>query len=167
MDTEEKKDIVSHDFPVWREKANFIIAFPLEDEDVPPGIRWEQIWARQIEEDLFEVCCVPFFVYDLALGDLVQTSPKNERKYAIDKIVKSNEHLTYRVWFLDLNQWDFVVERIGELKCAVEKRWDKSKLIGIDAPTSEMAVRLETYLSELEANQIINYETGLRTRLNF
>lgn len=33
---------------------------------------FEQLWTKRLDEDRFEVCCVPFFAYDLALGDVVR-----------------------------------------------------------------------------------------------
>src|SRR5947209_2116831 len=67
-----------HSEPVWRDRSNFIIA-----AEVLGGgdTRTEQLWARQVDEHRFEVCCIPFFVYDVALGDVVVTSPKGDRKY--------------------------------------------------------------------------------------
>jgi hypothetical protein len=32
----------------------------------------EQLWARQVGDRHFELCCIPYFVYDLALGDVVE-----------------------------------------------------------------------------------------------
>ena len=32
------------------------------------GITTEQLWARRLDEERFEVCCIPFFAYDVALG---------------------------------------------------------------------------------------------------
>jgi hypothetical protein len=56
--------------PVWRERSNFVIA-----AEVPDGgdTETEQLWARQIDEHRFEICCIPFFVFDIALGDVVET----------------------------------------------------------------------------------------------
>ena len=46
-----------HAAPVWREKANFIIRALLPERD-----RSEQLWARQIGDQRFEVCRIPFFM---------------------------------------------------------------------------------------------------------
>jgi hypothetical protein len=80
-----KSKIISHDFPVWRSKANFIIRLLLKDPDIAQLANSEQIWARQIEKDVFEVCCIPFFAYGLALGDLVKTTII-DGDYIIDEV---------------------------------------------------------------------------------
>jgi hypothetical protein len=154
-------NIITHDFPVWREKANFIIAVRLHD-DVPNAVDWEQIWSTQVEENVFEVCCIPFFAYNIALGDLVTTSRQGSRKYAIEKVVEQSGHKTYRIWFLNMDNWGIAVHAIRKLGCLVEKRWERSKLISVDAPTFAVAEQLEAYLKKQEDNQELNYEVGLK-----
>jgi len=41
----------------------------------------------QLAAEGFEVCCIPFFVYDLALGDVVAASPRDSRKSVVDRVV--------------------------------------------------------------------------------
>jgi hypothetical protein len=45
-------------------------------DDVEGDENFEQIWTRRLAGDLFEVCCIPFFAYDLALGDVVRAEPR-------------------------------------------------------------------------------------------
>ena len=45
------------------------------------------------------MCCIPFFVFDLALGDVVATSPREGRKYVVDKVVEPSGRYVFRVWF--------------------------------------------------------------------
>jgi hypothetical protein len=52
-----------HLAPVWRERADFILGAIVED-----GIS-EQLWARKVDDLQFEVCCIPFWVYNISLGD--------------------------------------------------------------------------------------------------
>jgi hypothetical protein len=64
----------------------FIINAELKNKDLPR--RYEQLFGRRIGEDRFEVCCIPFFLYDIALGDIVTTVPKVNRKFVMDKVVE-------------------------------------------------------------------------------
>lgn len=58
-----------HREPVWRERANYIINAPIGDS---AHTHTEQLWVRQdMASRLYEICCIPFFLYDVALGDLV------------------------------------------------------------------------------------------------
>lgn len=68
----EEDDYAVHLNPAWRDRANFIL-----HADVDDGVsarRFEQLWARRLAPDRFEICRVPFFAYDLALGDEVEAS---------------------------------------------------------------------------------------------
>ncbi|HXC79910.1 MAG TPA: DUF4265 domain-containing protein [Candidatus Acidoferrum sp.] len=69
---------------VWRERANFIISTELPPSD--SSKQFEQLWSRQMDDE-FEVCCISFFVYDLALGDVFRTAPKDQRRYVVDHVV--------------------------------------------------------------------------------
>jgi hypothetical protein len=151
MDKIKNNQIIVHDFPAWREHSNFIIAAKLVEPDSPNEWRWEQIWARKIDENLFEICCIPFFTYGLALGDLINTKPSNGRQYVINEIVEKSGHITYRIWFLNTGNWNGIIDDITNLGCIVEVRWEKSKLIAVDAPNFEIKEKLELYLTELES----------------
>lgn len=61
---------IQHFNPVWREDANFIIGIEINisSGDDPS---WEQLWSRKISENRFMICCIPFFPYNLSLGDEV------------------------------------------------------------------------------------------------
>lgn len=60
--------IASHELPVWRERANYILQADLGDHGMPG--RFEQLWARNLGAGRFELCCLPFFTYGYALGDI-------------------------------------------------------------------------------------------------
>jgi Domain of unknown function (DUF4265) len=91
------QEFVVHEQPVWRARANFLIHAELPQQYCPK--RFEQLWARHLGDDMFEVCCIPFFIYDLALGDVVATSAKSGRKYVIDKVVTPSGRYVFRAWF--------------------------------------------------------------------
>lgn len=155
---EDNYGIITHDFPVWRERANFIISIDLVGDDVPDKWKREQLWARETGDNIFELCCIPFFAYGLALGDYVETKPKGAKRFLVDKVLKPKGHTTFRIWFLDLRKWALVIEEIQTLGCFVEIRWDKSQLIAVDAPTIEKRASLESYMSGLQADGTATYE---------
>jgi Domain of unknown function (DUF4265) len=45
------------------------------------------------------LCCIPFFVYDLNLGDEVETRAEGEQRHVVDRVVRHSEHYTFRIWF--------------------------------------------------------------------
>ncbi len=160
MDEVANHKTITHEFPIWRDKADFILVIHLSELDVPKEWKWEQIWAKQLGINVFEICCIPFVSYGLALGDWVTTRPFEERTYVIDRIVKKNGHTTYRVWFNSKRDWGSTIDDLQNLGCFVEARWEKSGLIAVDAPGPSVRSKVEVYLKALEATWDIEWEIG-------
>lgn len=55
---------------VHRHPANLIIGTAIDPGDT--DMTTEQLWARRIDDAHYELCCIPFFAYDLALEDVVE-----------------------------------------------------------------------------------------------
>jgi hypothetical protein len=62
--------IAAHQNPVRRPTPSFMLRAALDD--IEGDGNFEQLWTKRLDEDRFEICCVPFFAYDLALGDVVR-----------------------------------------------------------------------------------------------
>ncbi len=62
--------IAAHANPVRRPVPSFMLRVSLDD--VEGEDNFEQLWTKRVGDDRFEVCCIPFFAYDLALGDVVR-----------------------------------------------------------------------------------------------
>ncbi len=62
--------IAAHTNPVRRPVPSFMLRASLDD--IEGEDNYEQLWTKRVAEDRFEVCCIPFFAYDLALGDVVR-----------------------------------------------------------------------------------------------
>jgi hypothetical protein len=153
-------DEITHEDPVWRERANFIIAARINTEDTSARWKWEQLWAKQISEDHFEICCIPFYVHDLALGDVVETGLEGEERYVIQRVIKQSGHYTFRVWFTDPDARETVPEEIVRLGCLIEWRWSTSNFLAIDASTDILAQTIANLLYEREQLGYLEYETG-------
>lgn len=160
IDQKDQKTI-THDFPIWREKADFILAARLTEADVPKGFKWEQIWAKRVGDGTFEICCIPFVSYGLALGDWVSTKPVEERTYVINQIVQRSGHHTYRVWFNSTMRRGSTIYQIQKLGCLVEERWKDSNLVAVDSPDPGSSMELEHILKDLEETLDIEWESGI------
>lgn len=62
--------IATHPNPVSRPVPSSMVRAALEC--VGEGEDFEQLWTKRVGDDLLELCCIPFFAYDLALGDGVE-----------------------------------------------------------------------------------------------
>ncbi len=125
---------------------------------------WEQLWARKVTGNRFEVCCIPFFAYDLALGDIVATGAEPETANIVQRVVEASNRYTFRAWFAgapDPNaarmQLTALLARRGHLY-----EFYSAGLMSIDSEPEKMPSVVEL-LAAREANGMLVYETG-RTR---
>jgi hypothetical protein len=139
-----------HEAPVWRDQANFIIGAPLPEEG-----RAEQLWARQLGYERFEICCIPFFVYDLALGDVVETDANHD----IARVIERSGRFVFRVWFGEaFHPRQGVADELAELGALLE--WSSPNLLAVDAADEAHAQVIVHYLAEQERAGRLMYETG-------
>jgi Domain of unknown function (DUF4265) len=83
--------VATHAHPAWRNKANYIFRCRIISDS--KEIEWEQMWGREISENTYEVCCIPFFLYGISLGDIVEIdSDKNH------KVIDKSDNATIRIW---------------------------------------------------------------------
>jgi len=144
----EPKDVI-HPEPVWRERADFIIGAPL-----PEG-RAEQLWARRVDGHLFELCCIPFFVFDVALGDLVET----DAGYEIVGVVQRSGRSVFRVWFGEsFRPRQQIADQLSDLGALLE--WSSVNLLAVDADGTARAKVVADFLAEREGEGQLTYETG-------
>jgi len=153
-------DTVVHESPAWRERANFIIVARIDPEPIDAQWRWEQLWAQQVTENRFIICCIPFFVYNLALGDEVETGLQGENRYVVQRIVKPSGHYTFRVWFYDSSVRGEVSHELTRMGCLVEWRSSYSNLLAIDAASDSQAQEVADLLWHREQLGHLTYETG-------
>src|SRR6185369_11483899 len=93
------KEIVEHLSPIMGSQADAVLHAPLPAGETPR--RFEQLWAKQIGESTFVICCIPFIVKNISLGDTVSIWTEGELEYVVKEVVKSGGHFTYHVWFKD------------------------------------------------------------------
>src|SRR6266550_5216238 len=125
----EPMDVI-HPEPVWRERADFIISAPLLLEEG----RAEQLSAWHGEDHLFEICCVPFFVFDVALGDVVET---NARHDSVD-VVQRSGRFVFRVWFGEsFHPRQEIADQLSDLGALLE--WSSDNLLAVDANGAPLA----------------------------
>lgn len=143
-----------HQEPVWRARSNFIIA-----ADILSGgdTKTEQLWARQIDQYRFEICCIPFFVYDLALGDVVET----DANYIVQRVAEPSGRYVFRVWLDEsFRPRGEIAEELTALGSLIE--WSSGNLLAVDAMDEDHAKLVADFLAEKERQKRVIYETGRR-----
>ena len=149
---------LQHSNPIWRDRTDYIINILVPSTSSnPDGLYWEQLWARQIENQKFEIYCIPSFAYDLALGDIVETNKKNK----VTRVVERSDYFTIRIWFFEhaADKREYIEKKIQSSGCLMEVYSDH--LSGVSSNSEKVKRRLIKTLEKFEKNGWIEYETGL------
>lgn len=144
-----------HREPAWRGRADFVVNASLPE----PG-RYEQLWCRQVSDDTFEVCCIPFFLYDVALGDVVQTVGEDGRRYVVNRVIRASGRYVFRAHFDKsmMPNRDEIVDRLSALGAIME--FSSESLIAVDARDEPHSQQIAGFLIERENLGQLLYETG-------
>ncbi len=150
MTNEPKK----HAQPVWRARANYRLAMKVDDSD-----HEEELWVNKHSDELFEICCIPFFIYDVNLGDIIKIVPHQNKNLVLGVQTPSNHH-TFRIWFQtkSVDARERVLEALKEQNCDFEKFDDN--LMSVDAPDDQTANALVRWMESSRARLGFDYETG-------
>ena len=149
-----------HTNPVWRDRADFIIGIRCSEEGTELR-EWEQLWSQRIGDNRFVICCIPFFVYNLSLGDEVETGEEWGKPYMVQRVVRSSGHSTFRVWFGNSTSPDAREELLARLtKLEALYEWGSDNLLAIDAASDSQAQDIANLLWHYEQLQHLVYETG-------
>lgn len=156
-------DVKVHNNPVWRDRANFIIQAQVE-HDGDDEIR-EQLWTRQITDDRFEMCCIPFFIPDLALGDEVQTELDAAGRQLLKRVVRRSGNQAFWIWFeedADRELLNSVYEGITRLGCLAEG-YSKG-LLAFNAESDSQAKQALEFLDSEELRGYLECVPGRTVR---
>ena len=144
----------AHPEPVWRDRADCLIKAKI-DPEVGQLEYWEQLWARTLGHDEFEICCIPFFLYDVALGDVVQT----DASYEFARVVEPSGRFVFRAWFGDsFHPRQEIADQLGDIGALLE--WSSTNLLAVDAADAQEAQVVADFLSYQEDRGHLKYETG-------
>ncbi|MBL7500242.1 DUF4265 domain-containing protein [Frankia sp. CNm7] len=122
---------VSHENPSWRGERHHMAMVDLAPFDL--GEMLEQLWLREVGEGRrYEICCVPFYAYGLALGDVVGLDESD----TVDRLIGRSGRRVLRVLFAESRP---VGDSRSALRGAVDSvgllsEWNGERQVAIDVP---------------------------------
>ena len=127
---------------------------------------WEVLPSRSVEEDVLEICCIPFFVYDINLCDRVRVTPADidgsgDVVTTLLEVADDGGHWTFRVDLGDRPDpplAELLERELTALGCRLE--WWDPTLCAIDAPDAGAARAVGERLIALRGEGRLQYETG-------
>jgi hypothetical protein len=132
----------THPFPVWGHHADGVVYARVNDETYP-GYLLERIPTRTVSADCYEICAIPVFARNLALGDLVTASPDEAGRLMLIDVKRRSGRFDYRLWFGEIQESDreatrgHVIDKLEEIGCVTEHY--SNDLLCVDAPNAEIA----------------------------
>ncbi len=155
-----KYKIFKHSLPLWHDKVDsFIMADVTDDEDED---QWEKIWTRRVEKERYEICCIPFFTYKIALGDIVRADWMGAFRWVVEPSGRS----VFRVYFepeFDPSTREARIRDVlnGIADLGGEMEFYNEDLLAIDAKNKDIADKVIEFLKEWEDNtELLEYEHG-------
>ena len=154
----------------WRE-GRFIVLPDAEREDctvwVGAGadwsrsVRWEGLLAVRLSCNRARVCAVPFWVYDVNLGDEVALMESAEGAPVVTGVVVDGGNYTFRVRFAgaadDDVRWRELMVELEPFDCWFDVR--SPAFVAMSAPAAH-ARAVADYLDDRERRGELLFETG-------
>lgn len=85
------------------------------------------MWAEPLGNDLYKIENVPFYAYGLNFQDIVKATPDSDQILEIRKVVKTNGHRTFRLFFkkhIGRERQDEILLSMRDLKVTYERADD-------------------------------------------
>jgi hypothetical protein len=146
--------IATHQSPAWLQKSNFILRADLSNHGMPG--RLEQLWARKIDPSTFEICCIPFYTYGIALGDKVRLDASG----TIQEVKEKAGHKNLRVAIALITNRNDIHEVLHEWvnSTGLLHEWCTPYYLAVDLPPSQNNQNSFTMLEDLYEEGAVFFE---------
>lgn len=109
--------IATHPNPIERPVPSFMLRAAIDDVGGGGG-NFEQLWTKRVGDDRFQLSCIPFFAYDMALGDVVRADEASG--YVVQGVVERSGNGVVRVAVKRPQDVDAVHRRLHDLLVGFE-----------------------------------------------
>jgi len=125
------------------------LVFALEIDDGWPPISAEGVWCEKVDDN-YRLLNTPFFIPDLACGDIFKAIPDpiNQNIFEFDVIEESGNSV---IWVMNNNDLDIqpFTETLHKIGCVFEG-FPRYSLLSVDVPSTVDIVALEELLDLFE-----------------
>ena len=127
---------VTHPYPVWQHLANDTFFAASEGQEG----EFESLPVQRITDTTGMICCIPCFLYRVALGDVVEVTGR-----IAGQVVQPGGRRVFRVL---IDEDDYVarsaIREMLEMANGLSE-WGSARLLAIDAPTTRLAAQYEEH----------------------
>ena len=155
-------ELKKHPQPVWGDRADFMLQLRIEtgNPQVDAEPRYEELPVQNLGDGFCRICCIPIFLYDLALGDVLKINNGQ-----LEGVAQESGHHTFRAYFGRAFMPAARSVLIDELAImpGVFTEWYSNDLLGLSAENDAVANERARWLETAMSRGQLQYETG-RTR---
>jgi len=108
----------------------------------------ETMWVIR-RGDGYEIDNIPFYVKELALGDVVDARPDASGILWYSKLIRPSGHSTIHLWFSNEKEVESAREELRQMGCASEVS-DLPRLVAVDVPPDVPYEKVKTFLEQGE-----------------
>jgi hypothetical protein len=152
-------ELKKHPRPAWGARADFAIQLRIVTGDArldnPP--RFEELVCQDLGEGFYRICCVPMFLYDLALGDVLKINDGE-----LEGVAQESGQHTFRAYFGKAFMpfaREVLIDELATM-AGVITEWFSNDLLGISAENDAVANELARWLETAMSRGQLQYETG-------
>lgn len=124
----------------------------------------ESIWVKKIRGKRYEVCTIPYFAYNLSLGDIVQCGPDEDGiGLFVEQVLKKSSNRTVRVGFrADEGGRHPEAKRFKRFlqRHDIEYDYDDVALFSMSVPSDEVYAKLQKQLKKISEDAQMIWEDG-------
>ena len=156
-------EYVLHEKAVWYKSPHFSLIVPVADDES----QFEQLVTEQLTENRFRLLCIPFFLYGVSLGDVIEGDAFADDSDLSFTVVERSGRSTYRIRFPQEPISEHL-QHIRDSLLEVEKRGGLFERYyngywSIDAENEQIAREIEEFLASGEEAGKWQYEVGHRS----
>jgi len=138
-----------------------------QDEDGYPPFSSEVMWCARVDDKLFRLDNIPYFVAGVSYGDVISVIEDKDGSLNFHELVEENGHSTLRVMFLDTSIDARPVEiRAVELKTRLTEKGCLTRIspppqiLAIDVPPAISLSGIRSILAAGESDGLWSFDEG-------
>lgn len=124
----------------------------------------ESIWVRKTRGKQYEVCTIPFFAYNLSLGDTVHCgSDEDGEGIFVERVLKKSGNRTVRVAFKAIEGGrhpEAIKFKRFLQRHRMEHDYNDIRVFSINVPSEEVYEKLQTRLKKMPQSAQMVWEDG-------
>lgn len=133
--------------------ADFILRYRIIDSVWAEDYDHEQLWARDIGNNRYEIRSIPFTAYNMTIGDIVEI----HKEMYVTKVIKETDHISFRIFTKD--GWQRIVAELEIQFPSLSYEAFSDQLVAIDVDNAIDGKQLADFLQIEEDNGRLQFET--------